>query len=182
MYNIEDDIQEVLYSKEELQNKVQELGAQIARDYEDKQLMVVGILKGANIFTADLCRAIPGLIQMEFMVVSSYGTSAVSSGKLTILKDIAKDLTGRHILLVEDIIDTGLTLSELKKELLARGAEDVKICTLLDKPAHRKTKVQVDYVGYTVPDEFIVGYGIDYAEFYRNLPYVAVLKRSVYEK
>lgn len=182
MYNIEDDIQEVLYSKEELARRVSELGAQITADYQDKQLMIVGILKGANIFTADLARAIPGRVQMEFMVVSSYGTGSVSSGQLTILKDIAKDLTGRHILLVEDIIDTGLTLSELKAILLERGAEDVKICTLLDKPAHRKTEVEVDYVGYTVPDEFIVGYGIDYAEFYRNLPYVAVLKRSVYEK
>ena len=180
-YSIEQDVEKILISEEELQTRVREMGAQITADYEGKQLMLVGILKGANMFLADLARAISGKIQLEFMIASSYGNAAVSSGKLKIVKDLEGDLSGKDILLVEDIIDTGLTLYEIKQYLEKRGAASVKICTLLDKPEHRKAEVKVDYVGYTVPDEFIIGYGIDYAEYYRNLPYIAALKRKIYE-
>ena len=145
-------------------------------------MTIVGILKGASIFFADLARSIDLPLQMDFMSVSSYGTEATSSGVVKIIKDLDADVTGRHILLVEDIIDTGITLAYLRDYLSNRGAKSVKICTLLDKPSRREKAVQVDYIGFTMPDEFIIGYGIDYAENYRNLPYVASLKRSVYEK
>lgn len=179
-YSIEQDVDQILFSEEEIAAKVKELGEAITEDYEGKPMMLVGILKGANIFVADLARAIKGKIQIEFMVASSYGNGAVSSGNLKIVKDLQGDLTGKNILLVEDIIDTGLTLSCLKKYLEERGAASVKICTFLDKPEHRITDVEVDYVGFRAPDEFIIGYGIDYAEHYRNLPYIASLKREIY--
>lgn len=180
-YSIEQDVDQILISEEELQQRVAEMGAEITKDYENKNLILVGVLKGANIFLADLARAIKCRLQLDFIVASSYGSGAVSSGKVNIIKDLQGDLTGKDILLVEDIIDTGLTLYELKKYLEGRGAASVKLCTLLDKPERRKAHVHVDYVGYQVPDEFIIGYGIDYAEYYRNLPYIASLKREIYE-
>lgn len=180
-YSIEQDVDQILITEEDLQKRVREMGEQISKDYEDRPLMLVGILKGANIFLADLARAIKGKVQMDFMIASSYGNAAVSSGVVKVVKDLDGDITGKDILLVEDIIDTGHTLYELKKYLTGRGAASVKLCTLLDKPEHRAEHVHVDYIGYKVPDEFIIGYGIDYAEYYRNLPYIASLKREIYE-
>ena len=179
---LEQDVEKVLISEEELKRRIAEMGRQITQEYHGEPLTIVGILKGASIFFADLARSIDLPLQMDFMSVSSYGTEATSSGVVKIIKDLDADVTGRHILLVEDIIDTGITLAYLRDYLSNRGAKSVKICTLLDKPSRREKAVQVDYIGFTMPDEFIIGYGIDYAENYRNLPYVASLKRSVYEK
>ncbi len=179
---LEQDVEKVLISEEELKRRIAEMGRQITQEYQGELLTIVGILKGASIFFADLARSIDLPLQMDFMSVSSYGTEATSSGVVKIIKDLDADVTGRHILLVEDIIDTGITLAYLRDYLSNRGAKSVKICTLLDKPSRREKAVQVDYIGFTMPDEFIIGYGIDYAENYRNLPYVASLKRSVYEK
>lgn len=175
------DIEKVLFSAEQIHERIQEMGQRIAADYADKKLLLVGILKGANMFMADLSRAIPLNAQMDFMIASSYGNAATSSGHLQIVKDLSGDLSGKHILLVEDLIDTGLTLHELKEYLISRGAASVKIAALLDKPDRRTIPVELDYVGFQVPNEFIIGYGIDYAENYRTLPFVGVLKRSVYE-
>lgn len=176
------DIEKILFTEEQLQKKVTELGNQIANDYKDKDLLVIGILKGSNIFMSDLVRKINIPLQMDFMDVSSYGNSTESTGVVRIIKDLECAIDGRDILIVEDIIDSGLTLRYLKDMLLSRNPRSVKICTLLDKPTRRKQQVEIDYLGFEVPDEFIVGYGIDYAEKYRNLPVVAILKRSVYEK
>ena len=179
---LEQDVEKVLISEEELKRRIAEMGRQITQEYQGELLTIVGILKGASIFFADLARSIDLPLQMDFMSVSRYGTEATSSGVVKIIKDLDADVTGRHILLVEDIIDTGITLAYLRDYLSNRGAKSVKICTLRDKPSRREKAVQVDYIGFTMPDEFIIGYGIDYAENYRNLPYVASLKRSVYEK
>lgn len=179
---MQQDIQEVLFSEAALNERISELGKQITADYEGKSLIVVGILKGSNIFTSDLVRKINLPLKMDFMAVSSYGNATESTGVVKILKDLDREIEGEHVLIVEDIVDSGLTLKYLKDILLTRNPESVKICTLLDKPARRKEAVKPDYMGYEVPDEFIVGYGIDYAERYRNLPYVGILKREVYEK
>lgn len=176
------DIQEVLFTEAELNERISELGEQITADYEGKSLIVVGILKGSNIFTSDLVRKINLPLKMDFMAVSSYGSSTESTGVVKILKDLDRDIDGEHVLIVEDIVDSGLTLKYLKEILLTRNPASVRICTLLDKPARRKENIKPDYLGYEVPDEFIVGYGIDYAERYRNLPFVGILKREVYEK
>ena len=176
------DIAEILYTEEQLAEIVKNIGRRISEDYKDKNLFMVSVLKGSLIFMADLMRAVDIPCSIDFLSVSSYGTEATSSGVVKIIKDLDADVTGRHILLVEDIIDTGITLAYLRDYLSNRGAKSVKICTLLDKPSRREKAVQVDYIGFTMPDEFIIGYGIDYAENYRNLPYVASLKRSVYEK
>lgn len=180
MYSIEQDVQEILITREQLAKRVQELGRQITEDYAGEKLMIVGILKGASVFMSDLIRAVDCKAHIDFMVVSSYGNSAETSGVVRILKDLETDITGYHILLVEDIIDTGTTLSYLKEYLYNRHAKSVRICTLLNKPSRREKAVAIDYQGFEVPDEFIVGYGIDYAEDYRNLPYVASLKREIY--
>jgi len=174
---MEDMTKEVLVSEEELEKRVRELGEQITKDYEGKDLMLVCILKGAAIFMSDLARRIDLPITMEFLAVSSYGNSTESSGVVRIVKDLDADVEGKDILIVEDIIDTGLTLSYITDNLKKRGAKSVKICTLLDKPERRKVNVPVDYTGFVVPDEFIVGYGIDYAEKYRNLPFVSSLRK-----
>ena len=179
---LEQDVDHVLITEQQLDERIKEMGHQIAEDYQGEPLTIVGILKGAVIFFADLARAIDLPLQMDFMSVSSYGSGTTSSGVVKIIKDLDADVTGRHILLVEDIIDTGITLAYLKEYLSNRGARSVKICTLLDKPTRREKAVHVDYIGFTMPDEFLIGYGVDYAENYRNLPYVASLKRSVYEK
>lgn len=176
------DIERVLYSQEALRERVAELGAQITKDYEGKKLLVIGILKGSNVFMSDLVRNIDLPLKMDFMVVSSYGNATESSGVVRIIKDLDQSIEEYHLLIVEDIIDSGLTLSYLKENLMTRNPKSIEICTLLDKPSRRKQNVDVKYVGFEVPDEFIVGYGIDYAEYYRNLPYVGILKRSVYEK
>ncbi len=176
------DIEEILYSEEALNARLTELGEQITNDYAGKPLTVISILKGSNIFTSDLVRKINLPLKMDFMAVSSYGNATESTGVVRIIKDLDGSVEGENLLIVEDIVDSGLTLKYLKEILLTRNPASVKICTLLDKPARRKESVNIDYLGFEVPDGFIVGYGIDYAECYRNLPYVGILKRSVYEK
>jgi len=177
---MENDIQEVLLSEEEIQLKIKELGRVISDDYKGKNPLVICVLKGAAPFMSDLIKRISIHMEMDFMAVSSYGASTVSSGEVRIIKDLDASVEGRHILLVEDIIDSGLTLSYLLDLLRRRKAASVKIVTLLDKPHNRKIELKPDYCGFIVPDEFVVGYGLDYAERYRNLPYIGILKPEVY--
>ncbi len=179
---MQNDIKEILYSEDVISAKVKELADQITRDYKGKDLLMIGVLKGANVFMCDLMRAIDEPIQIDFIAASSYGHSTESSGVVKIMKDLDFSIEGRNILIVEDIIDTGLTLKYLIKNFLTRKPNSVAICTLLDKPERRIADLDIDYKGFKIPDEFIVGYGIDYAEKYRNLPYIATLKPSVYEK
>ncbi|NLJ87636.1 MAG: hypoxanthine phosphoribosyltransferase [Epulopiscium sp.] len=179
---MKNDVKEILFNEEEIAKKVKELAKKITEDYRGKDLTVIGILKGSNIFMGDLIRKIDIPLQIDFMVVSSYGQSTESSGIVRVIKDLDYSIEGKNILIVEDIIDTGLTLAYLKEILLKRKPQSVKICSLLDKPARRRVDLEVDYIGFETPDEFIVGYGIDYSEKYRNLPYIAVLKDEVYNK
>ena len=165
-------ITKTMLTEEEIKARVAELGKQIEKDFEGQDLLVVGILKGASVFVADLIRNINLDVNMDFMSVSSYGNAMESSGSVKILKDLDVDIKGKNVLIVEDIIDSGLTLSNLTKELGAREPKSLKICTLLDKPERRTSNIPVDYVGFVIEDKFIVGYGIDWAEKYRNLPYI----------
>ncbi|NLY43778.1 MAG: hypoxanthine phosphoribosyltransferase [Clostridiaceae bacterium] len=174
------DIAKVLITREQLQQKTKELGEIISRDYKDKNLMVICVLKGGVMFTSDLLREITIPVEVDFMAISSYGASTTTSGVVRILKDLETDIRGKDILIVEDIIDSGLTLKYLRELLISRGPNSVKICTILNKPARRKVDVHVDYKGFDIPDEFVVGYGLDYAEKYRNLPFVGILKPDVY--
>ncbi|MDD4665671.1 MAG: hypoxanthine phosphoribosyltransferase [Clostridia bacterium] len=174
-------LDKILLSEEQLQSKVRELGARISSDYQDKNLVVLGILKGAVVFLADLIREIKVPLELDFMAVSSYGMSTHASGVVRILKDLERDIVGKDVLIIEDIVDTGLTLSYLKENLRARNPASLKICTLLDKPDRRKVPILPDYKGYNIPDEFVVGYGLDYGERYRNLPYIGVLKPEYYQ-
>lgn len=176
------DIEKILITEEQIKKRVKELGEQISRDYQDGNLVLIGILKGAVVFLADLMREINIDVTIDFMSVSSYGADSESSGVVRILKDLEHSIEGRDILIVEDIVDTGLTLAYLKDLLESRNPRSVKIAAFLDKPERRKTEITPDYLGYTVPDEFLVGYGLDYAELYRYLPYVAVLSPKVYNK
>lgn len=175
------DIESKLYSEEMLATRIKELGQQITKDYQGKKLIVVGVMKGANVFVADLIRNLDLDIVLDFIVVSSYGASTETTGVIRLLKDLDENIDSEHVLIVEDIIDSGLTLEYLVNNFETRHPASVKICTLLNKVERRKVDIPVDYIGFQVPDEFIVGYGIDYAEKYRNLPYVGILKRSVYE-
>lgn len=175
-------IKEILFTAEQIHNKVKELGKKITEDYKDKDLMLICILKGSFIFMSDLCKEINLPLTLDFIAVSSYGDSTQSSGVVRIIKDLEENIEGKHILIVEDIIDTGLTLSYLINNLKSRGSKSIKICTLLDKPERRKSQVKPDYLGFTIPDKFVVGYGLDYAEKYRNLPFVSVLKEEIYKK
>lgn len=168
-------ITEVMISEEELAKKVSELAKQIEKDFEGQSLLVVGILKGASVFVSDLIRKINLDVNIDFMSVSSYGNSTESSGTVKILKDLDVDIEGKNVLIVEDIIDSGLTLSNLVAALQTRNPKELKICTLLDKPQRRTANIPVDYVGFVIEDKFIVGYGIDWAERYRNLPYIGVV-------
>lgn len=179
--SLNNDILKVLYSEEELKAKCAEMGAQITRDYEGKNLLLVTVLKGAVVFTTDLMRHIDLPCSIDFMVVSSYGSGTETSGVVKIVKDLDQDLTGKDILIVEDILDSGMTLAYIKKLLLSRNPASIRIATLMDKPARRKVDLQADYAGFEVPDEFVVGYGLDFDEKYRNLPYVGVLKPEIYE-
>ena len=163
---------DVMISEEEIAKKVEELAKQIEKDYEGEQLLVVGILKGASVFVSDLIRKINLDVNIDFMSVSSYGNGTESSGTVRILKDLDVDIAGKNVLIVEDIIDSGLTLSNLVKEFVIRNPKSLKLCTLLDKPERRTSNIPVDYVGFVIEDKFIVGYGIDWAEKYRNLPYI----------
>ncbi len=165
----------VLLSAEEIRARIQELGREITETYAGKPLLLIGVLKGAIPFTADLLRSIDLPVKLDFIAVSSYGASTKSSGEVRILKDLDASLKGHHVLVVEDIVDTGLTLTYLVDNFLRREAESVRVAALLDKPERRVKEVAVDYVGFTIPNEFVVGYGLDYAERYRNLPYVAIL-------
>ncbi|WP_373233011.1 hypoxanthine phosphoribosyltransferase [Cohnella sp.] len=174
------DIQEVLYSEEVIQQKVRELGTAISRDYQGRNPLVICVLKGAFIFMADLSKNITNPIELDFMAVSSYGNSTRSSGEVKIVKDLDTSVEGRDVLIVEDIIDSGLTLSYLIDVLERRNALSVNVVALFDKPGRRTVDLNADYTGFTIPDEFVVGYGLDYAEKYRNLPYVGVLKPEIY--
>ena len=174
------DICRVLISEEELKNKITELGAQISKDYEGKQLLLVSILKGSVVFMADLMRAITIPAKIDFMAVSSYGSGVKTSGVVKILKDLDQDLNGYDVLIVEDILDSGMTLSYLVELLKSRNPASVAICSLLDKPERHKVEIELKYKGFTIPDEFVVGYGLDYAEKYRNLPFVGILDPKVY--
>lgn len=177
---MERNIKKVLVSEEDIQKKVKELGEKISEDYRNKDLLLVGILKGAVIFMSDLARSISIPLKLDFMAVSSYGKSSVSTGEVRIIKDLDFSVENKDILIVEDIIDTGHTLTYLTDNLKKRGANSVKVCTLLNKPERRESDVAIDYLGFDIPDEFVVGYGLDYAEQGRNLPYVASLKEEVY--
>jgi hypoxanthine phosphoribosyltransferase len=174
-------IQEVLINEEQIQNRIAQLGEILTRDYEGKDPVVVGVLKGVVVFYADMIRQIKVPCQMDFMWVSSYeGTE--STGKMVVKRDVSEDIRGRHVLILEDIFDTGNSLNFVYHHLQAKGAASVKICTLLDKPSRRKPGItlKADYVGFEIPNEFVVGYGLDYNEHYRNLPYVGVLKPEAY--
>lgn len=178
--DMKNDIKKVLISEEELSNIVNSLGKQIAEDYNGKDLMIVSILKGSIIFMADLMRAVDIPCTIDFMAVSSYGSGTKTSGVVKIIKDLDASIEGKDLLIVEDILDSGRTLSYIKEILLARNPKSIKICTLFDKPERREADIYADYIGSKVPNEFIVGYGLDYDEHYRNLPYIGVLKESVY--
>ena len=175
-----DNVKEVLFSVDELEKRVKELGEQITADYTGKELLVIGVLKGANVFLADLIRQIELPLEIDFIAAASYGSSTESSGVVRLLKDLDYPIENRHVLLVEDLIDTGLTLHYLAENLKARQPASFQICTLLDKPERRKVSMEVDYKGFDIPDEFIVGYGIDFNQKYRNLSYIATLKPEVY--
>ncbi|MGX9708115.1 hypoxanthine phosphoribosyltransferase [Laceyella tengchongensis] len=175
------DIKEVLISEEQIKGKVRELGQRLSEEYKDLNPLCICVLKGAVPFMADLIREMPIKMEMDFMAVSSYGNSTTSSGVVRILKDLDASIEGRHVLIVEDIIDSGLTLSYLVEMLKGRNAASVKIVTLLDKPDRRKVDLSPDYCGFTIPDAFVIGYGLDFAEKYRNLPYIGVLKEEVYQ-
>ena len=166
----------VMFSQEEIEAKVIELAKQIEKDYKGQDLLLVGILKGASVFVADLMRKIDLNVNIDFMSVSSYGSGTVSSGTVKILKDLDVDIKDNNVLIVEDIIDSGITLRNLYDTLMTREPRSLKLCTLLNKPARKKVDVDVDYVGFVIEDKFIVGYGIDYDEKYRNLPYIAIVE------
>ncbi len=179
---LEDDIASVLLTEDDIAARIAEMGAQISRDYAGKELILVCILKGANVFLADLVRQITLPLSYDFVAVSSYGADTKSSGVVRILKDLDESVESKHVLVVEDIVDTGLTLrlSYLLENLRSRRAASVKVCTLLDKPARRRMDVPVDYRGFEVEDQFVVGYGLDYQGRYRNLPYIGLLKPEIY--
>jgi len=176
----ENDIQEILFSEEQLKQCVARLAAEIERDYAGKEILLIGILRGSFVFMADLCRAIHLPCTLDFMSVSSYGKGSVSSGRIQITKDLSEDIAGRHVIVIEDILDSGNTLSYLLTYLSNRGPASIRLCTLLDKPERRVKPVEVHYSGFSIPDAFVVGYGLDYAEKYRNLPYIGILKPEVY--
>ncbi len=178
--DIASDITEVLVTEEQIQAKLDEIAAQVAEDYRDQDLLLVGVLKGAIMVMADFSRALPTVVPMDWMAVSSYGAGTRSSGVVQIRKDLDADLTGRHVLIVEDIIDSGLTLSWLLENFASRGAASVEVFALLRKPDAAKVEVRCRYIGFDIPNEFVIGYGLDYAEKYRNLRDVAILAPHVY--
>ena len=180
--NMDQDILKVLLSEEEIKARVQEMGDQLYEAFKDKDPMFVGVLNGCFIFMADLVRAAQLKSEVEFIGLSSYKNATKSSGVVQITRDLQRDISGRDIIIVEDILDSGNTLAFLKSYLMAKGAKSISIVTLLDKPSRREKPIYPDLAGFEVPDEFVVGYGLDYDEKYRNLPYIGVLKPSVYEK
>ena len=180
--NMDQDILKILLSEEEIKARVQELGDQLYDAFHDKNPLFVGVLKGCFIFMADLVRAAQLKSELEFIGVSSYQNGTKSSGVVQITRDLQEDINGRDVIIVEDILDSGNTLAFLKDYMLAKGAKSITIVTLLDKPARREKAITADYAGFVVPDEFVVGYGLDYAQQYRNMPYIGVLKPEVYSK
>ncbi len=176
------DVKEILIPSAEIEEKVREIGERITEDYAGEKLLLVGILRGAVIVMADLMRKINLPCEIDFMDISSYGSGSSSSGVVRILKDLEEDITDRHVLVVEDIIDTGLTLSYLRRSLLARRPASLEICSLLSKPSRRRAELEVKYLGFEVPDEFVVGYGLDYAGAYRNLPDICILKPEIFSE
>lgn len=175
------DIDHIIYDEATIAAKVSELGSVITEDYKGKTPFLIGVLKGCFVFMADLARKIDLPCDIDFMAVSSYGSGTTTTGAVQIKKDLSRDIQGRDVIIVEDILDSGVTLSYLKKYLENRNPASVKICTLMDKPARRKSDIRADYIGFVCPDEFVVGYGLDYDEKYRNLPYIGILKREIYE-
>jgi hypoxanthine phosphoribosyltransferase len=178
--SLHDDVEEILLDSETVANRVAELGAQLTADFSDRDPVLVSVLKGSLIFLADLMRAMEMRVSIDLMEVSSYGSGTETSGQVRILKDLSGPIEGRHVVVVEDIIDTGLTLHYLLKYLADKGPASVSIVCLLDKPARRLAEIPIDYTGFTIPDRFVVGYGLDFDERYRNLAYIGVLKPSVY--
>ncbi len=176
-----EDVKDILISEEEIKKIVKKLGKEITEDYKNKNLILISVLKGSVVFMADLMREIDLPLKIDFMIVSSYGDKTVSSGKVKIVKDLDIDLSDLDVLMVEDILDTGRTLSSLIEILKTRKPKSLKLCTFLDKPDRRQTRIEADYVGAQIPDEFVVGYGLDFDQKYRNLPYVGVLKPQIYE-
>ncbi len=174
-------IERVLFSEEELKTRIKELGAEIGREYAGRKPLMIGILKGSVMFFADLLREIEGDLEIDFMAISSYGNGVKSSGEVKMIKDLDHKIEGKDVIIVEDIVDSGYTMKYLTGMLSARNPASIRICTLLDKPSRRETDVRVDYKGFEVGDEFVVGYGLDYAGLYRNVPFIGILKRSVYE-
>ena len=178
--NMKEDVLRLLLSEDQIRENLRQLRGKITADYKNSNLMLVTVLKGAVVFLADLMRQIDVPAEIDFMVVSSYGSGVKSSGVVKIVKDLDVPLAGKDILIVEDILDSGLTLSYIKELLESRGPRSIRIATLLDKPSRRKVDLQADYIGFSVPDEFVIGYGLDYDEKYRNLPYIGILKPEVY--
>lgn len=183
MYNeMENDILKVLFSQEDIARRVAEMGTELAERFQGKKPLFLGVLKGCFVFMSDLVRACPIKSDLEFIAVSSYGNATSSSGRVQITHDVQQDITGRDLVIVEDILDSGNTLAFLKDYMLAKGAKSITIVTLLDKPARREKAITADLSGFVVPDEFVVGYGLDYCQQYRNMPYIGVLKPEVYSK
>ena len=180
--NMKEDIERVLIPEEALKKRVAELGAQISADYAGKEPVLVSVLRGSFVFMADLARNIDCFCRVDFMSVSSYGSGTVSSGQVKILKDLSDPIEGKDVIIVEDILDSGNTLSYLIQVLMARNPASIRLAALLDKPSRRAKPITADYIGFEVPDEFVVGYGLDYDERYRNLPYIGILKPCVYQK
>ena len=179
MYN---DLEKILFTEEQIQTRIKEIAAQIDKDYAGETPVVVGILKGCFMFFADLVRQMKTNIEIDFMSISSYGNNTKSSGEVKMIKDLDRTIEGRHVIIIEDIIDTGYTLKYLMTTLSARNPKSIKLCTLLDKKSRREVDIKPDYVCFDVGDEFVLGYGLDYAQLYRNLPVIGVLKESVYKK
>lgn len=177
---LHEDVGEILFTAEQIQEIVERIGKQISEDYADKDLIMISVLKGSLMFMADLMRSVTIPCSIDFLSVTSYGSGTTTTGEVRILKDLDITLEGKDVLVVEDILDSGMTLSFLLKSLQARNPRSIRLCTLLDKPERRRVDIKADYVGVQVPDKFIVGYGLDYAEKYRNLPYIGVLKPEIY--
>ncbi|CAB4569710.1 MAG: hypoxanthine phosphoribosyltransferase [Actinobacteria bacterium] len=178
---VKGDIERVIVTEEQLQTRIKELAVQVGKDYEGKDLLLVGVLKGAVMAVADFSRALQRHVDMDWMAVSSYGSGTKSSGVVRILKDLDRDITGRNVLIIEDIVDSGLTLSWLKSNLESRGVGSVEILSILRKPEAAKIEVNVKYVGFDIPKDFVIGYGLDFDEKYRNLPFIGVLAKHMYE-
>lgn len=174
-------VEKILLSEEQLAKRIAELGEEVTKEYKGKEIVGICVLKGAVLFMADLARAVKVPMALDFMAVSSYGNNTTTSGTVRILKDLDHSIEGKHVLVVEDIIDSGVTLKYLLKNLKSRKPASIKLCTLLNKPERRRVEVDIDYCGFTVPDYFLVGYGLDYAEKYRNLPFIGILKPEIYE-